>query len=670
MHFVLCTLYSIHGIISFNDAMNSNRKIIILIGIGILLLVGILVTSLTNVMVADNTLVSDEETRAQEIRGIETIMNELGGMSLNIHQYLMNKKERYQQAYQASRDTVNKMLDSVVKQYQHPHDRQLATAIRLAVQQIDEPANQLFMLSSPLGRDRIRAYELTIEMDGLLAGVEQRIQRFMSDERAEQMNNRAVHFSYVEKRNAIFFLLTVFLSISFLLGFGVYIRRKVTLPLNDVWKNVTGPGADSPDRPVLHQKTGGIVPLTRQLSEAVQDLRHLYAELEHQILNQTSDFARIESVTLMPVQSGDVRDMLTKSLRQILNSLADMELKGGAFLCDQNGETLSLVAHQGLPEEFVHQEATIKIGECLCGIAAQTGEIIYTEKSCNDPRHTRGMKDDKHAHVIIPIKSRGTVLGVIFLYPRMGFQLKQAELQMLETVGTQLGLAMENLELYATVNESSGKYLDLFENAREILFTMDSEGRLTAVNKAAVRFTGYTKAELVGKSIFDFLTPDGAQTARNMLAGKGGPGKHMEFEAVTKNNKRAVVDVLLRKLPKDQAPAEFHISVRDVTKQKAIREKLMQAERLGAVEQLVAATRHEINNPLSTIIGNAELLLDHPGEPLQDEELLTRLETILNNALRIADIVKRMQDIKQDRVVEYRPGIKMTDLRPNVDSDA
>ena len=47
----------------------------------------------------------------------------------------------------------------------------------------------------------------------------------------------------------------------------------------------------------------------------------------------------------------------------------------------------------------------------------------------------------------------------------------------------------------------------------------------------------------------------------------------------------------------------------------------------------------------------------------QDKEFATRLDAILINALRIADIVKRLQEIKQDKVVEYRKGIKMTDLK-------
>ena len=73
------------------------------------------------------------------------------------------------------------------------------------------------------------------------------------------------------------------------------------------------------------------------------------------------------------------------------------------------------------------------------------------------------------------------------------------------------------------------------------------------------------------------------------------------------------------------------------------------------------AVRHEINNPLTTVIGNMELLIER--YEARTRTLLRGCEIILNNALRIAEIVKRLQEIKQDKVVEYLKGVKMTDLK-------
>jgi signal transduction histidine kinase len=67
-------------------------------------------------------------------------------------------------------------------------------------------------------------------------------------------------------------------------------------------------------------------------------------------------------------------------------------------------------------------------------------------------------------------------------------------------------------------------------------------------------------------------------------------------------------------------------------------------ERRGAMGRLGSAIRHDINNPLSTIIGNVELLMERYEN--RDKELAMRLDTVLNSALRIAEVVKRTQDLK------------------------
>jgi PAS domain S-box-containing protein len=385
-------------------------------------------------------------------------------------------------------------------------------------------------------------------------------------------------------------------------------------------------------------------------------------DLEQKLFDRTRELAALDSVALTLSHAGTLRDVLNKSLLKILDSLSGIEPKGGVFLCDPDGDVMRLTAQQGLEPEFVQREETIKIGECLCGMVAQTGEMLFTEQGCDDPRHTRLPGEKGHSHIIIPMKSRGVVLGIIFLYPKRGFTLKPSDVQMLEAIGVQLGMAVENFRFYAEVKESSEKYWDLFENSRDILFTMDTEGRLTAVNKAAEKFSGYSKVELAGKSVLGFLMPEGAEAAKRVLADEHkSANRMMEFEVVKKDGSRAFIEVSARKLFRGRQAAGFQVSARDVTEQKNLREMLVKAERLGAIGQVGIAVRHEINNPLTTIIGNTELLIERYENA--DIDLRARLDMILNNALRIAEIVKRLEGIKQEKVVEYLKGVKMTDLK-------
>jgi DNA-binding response OmpR family regulator len=93
----------------------------------------------------------------------------------------------------------------------------------------------------------------------------------------------------------------------------------------------------------------------------------------------------------------------------------------------------------------------------------------------------------------------------------------------------------------------------------------------------------------------------------------------------------------------------------------ATQERLVRAERLAAIGEIGLAIRHEINNPLGTILGYAELLLAQ-AETLP-EGGRKKLEAIGRACIRIRDVVRRLEGLRDERSVEYLPGVSMTDLR-------
>jgi PAS domain S-box-containing protein len=597
-----------------------------------------------------------------KMQQVELLAKEMDAMAKAVHHYITSKDDKYRQAFTASRDTAQSMINGLEKLDLGSGDRNLVSSLHSDLALLQEKADRTFTLQDPVGKDRGRAHLLLVGIDEVLAWANKNIEQHYRDEESRQMSRLTGYLWFLKNRVFLLVLVIVLLSVGFLLAFGIFIHRKVVVPLNQLWKGATQISQGNLDYRMQFQGTSDIGQLAERFNEMAQQLRRSYTELEKKLLDRTHELAAIDSVALTLSRASNLKDMLTKSLGQVLDSLAGLDPRGGIFLLEPDGETLRLVASRGLSEEFIKKEATIRVGECLCGRAAQTGEILYAEKSCEDARHTRCRDSSEHAHIIIPIKSRGIVLGVIFLYPQRHFTLKPSDLQMLDTIGAQLGLAVENLRFYAEVKESSEKFWDLFENSRDILFTIDSSGTLTATNKAAEKFSGYRKSDLIGKSALDFLTPEGAQAVKRMLSGEGSTARQViELEVIKRDGSRAFIEMSARKLLKNRLPRGFQVSARDMTEQKLMREKLLKAERLGAIGEVVVTVRHEINNPLTTVIGNIELLLERHGD--KDGDLKMRLETILNNSLRIAEIVQKLQAIKRDKAVEYVKGVSMTDLK-------
>lgn len=82
--------------------------------------------------------------------------------------------------------------------------------------------------------------------------------------------------------------------------------------------------------------------------------------------------------------------------------------------------------------------------------------------------------------------------------------------------------------------------------------------------------------------------------------------------------------------------------------------------RLDAIVELAVTVNHEINNPLTAILGNVQLMV-HKHKDL-DKELKAKLETIEISALKIRDITQRLLRITNPRSVEYTEGTSMLDL--------
>lgn len=143
---------------------------------------------------------------------------------------------------------------------------------------------------------------------------------------------------------------------------------------------------------------------------------------------------------------------LDKLFVNILDTIAGFEAlnvkaNGGIFILE--GERLRLVHQLRCSEEFFMAHEDLKLGQCLCGTAAKTGEVIVSKHSDEDPRHTvryPGMV--AHGHIIIPLKAKDRVTGVLYLDMPADFYIDEGILNTLKAIGNQVGLAIENAMLY------------------------------------------------------------------------------------------------------------------------------------------------------------------------------------------------------------------------------
>ncbi|MBI3585173.1 MAG: response regulator [Nitrospinae bacterium] len=107
-------------------------------------------------------------------------------------------------------------------------------------------------------------------------------------------------------------------------------------------------------------------------------------------------------------------------------------------------------------------------------------------------------------------------------------------------------------------------------------------------------------------------------------------------------------------------PEELIARVKAQLRIKFLEAELLRKEEVEAVVKMGITTAHEINNPLTVIIGNLELLL-MKKENLSEEDS-TNLNSILESAIRIKEIVSKMINITRVVETEYAQGKKMIDI--------
>lgn len=186
---------------------------------------------------------------------------------------------------------------------------------------------------------------------------------------------------------------------------------------------------------------------------------------------------------------------------------------------------------------------------------------------------------------------------------------------------------------------SEQKYRSLVENAEDIIFTVDCDGRLTSINSYGIKLLGRDRDEVIGCNISDIFSWPTAEmllsTIREVFEIKRG---RQVTHLVRIGENDIWLNTNFRRLFDEDGNIYAVLGIsRNITDRKKMEEQSYYTEKLASMGTLAAGVAHEINNPLTVILGFTDMLLEktEPGSEMHD--ILKTIEGQGNKAKKVVD---------------------------------
>jgi PAS domain S-box-containing protein len=309
------------------------------------------------------------------------------------------------------------------------------------------------------------------------------------------------------------------------------------------------------------------------------------------------------------------------------------------------------------------------------GFTVAQGRPVVTDDLASERRFTvpawtsdLGM----HSGISVLVGEAGAVRGVLLGHARGVHSFTEDDLAFMESVASLLAQAMENWETEDARRRSDTKYQDLYDHAPTMYTLVDlATGTITDCNVTTCRALGYTREELVGRSVFDLYTPESLADARMALEALREQGEVTDVELGVRLRNGSVMEVGLSAsiltAPDDRTPTArcgwMNIAVRKHRERelerateelRASREELRQLafaqERAREVErtQIARELHDELGSALTGLKMDVTWMMGRlPAGADADRARANETLTLINGTV---DVVRRMS-------ADLRPGV-------------
>ena len=200
------------------------------------------------------------------------------------------------------------------------------------------------------------------------------------------------------------------------------------------------------------------------------------------------------------------------------------------------------------------------------------------------------------------------------------------------------------------LRQSEEKYRTILESIEHGYFEVDIRGNFTFFNDSMCKILGYSRNEMIGMNNRQYMDKENARKvfqAFNRVYTTGKPTVGVDWKLTRKDGTKRIVEASVSLIRDAEGePIGFRGVVKDITERrkgeierKTLEQRAQLATRLSIVGEMASGVLHEMNNPLTSVIGFTEML----AQKELPEDVKEYIRIINKEGKRVADIASRMR---------------------------
>jgi len=380
----------------------------------------------------------------------------------------------------------------------------------------------------------------------------------------------------------------------------------------------------------------------RLLAEAVADRDRVAAELSRRLgeLYSLQELTHVLSSSLLFDQvAADVARYATRFL----------DAAGGAVvLASAEGEAPRVVAAEGSLAPYLNLTVALDQGGIVLDAIAH--ERVELRSASGNSGLQLFASVDARTAAVAPLKAHGVTDGAVVVVDKTSGSFVLEDARLLSTVAVHAAVALANARLFDLVRRGKEQWEGTFDAIAEGMALVDDHATIRRANTAFAALVGRPVTGVVGGHLCHLLFGEHLTLAELMRETAEG-GRHAPIVRRSEPLGR-VLRIVAASVARAVDGATAIVVVEDISEQQMLEAQLIQSEKMAAVGTLVSGVAHELNNPLTSIAGLSEFLLEQPAGAVLERR---HLQVINEEAERAGRIVRDLLTFSRKGPAERTP---------------